>query len=198
MRLFVALDLSDAVRQRLGNFIGDLRSLAPKVRWVEVASLHVTLKFIGEQPESRLPEFEAALARIGSKQFELMFRGCGFFPNLKAARVFWVGIEAGSELAKLASDIDTGLAEVGVEQERRSFNPHITLARARGGSGAPGRRRTDLPNSDFAVLQERLASLQGAEFGAMMAREFFLYRSQLSSRGSIYTKLARFPLTGGN
>jgi 2'-5' RNA ligase len=70
----------------------------------------------------------------------------------------------------------------------------LTLARTRGGSGAPGRRKDDKFNRQFARLQEFLATHPAAEFGTMTAREFFLYRSQLSSKGSQYTKIARFDL----
>jgi 2'-5' RNA ligase len=196
MRLFVALDLDDAVRERIRYFMSDMRSLARNVRWVATESLHVTLKFIGEQPESKLQEFQTALSRVAGEEFELTFRDCGFFPNPKSARVFWVGIEAGPELSKLAGDIDSSLSDVGIEKEKRAFSPHLTLARARGGSGAPGRQGTDHANRDFAGIQKRLANLQVPEFGTMTAREFYLYRSQLSNQGSLYTRLARLPLLG--
>ena len=198
MRLFVALDLPDDVRERIHDFVSQVRPLAANVRWVGPESLHVTLKFMGEQPESRLDEFETALSHVQGKEFELTFRGCGFFPNRKSARVFWVGIEAGEQLSKLASEVDSRLAAVGIEKEKRAFSPHLTLARAKGGSGAPGRQKGDGPNQSFAAVQKHLAGVASLEFGTMTAREFFLYRSQLSSQGSRYTKIARFPLFGSN
>ncbi len=87
--------------------------------------------------------------------------------------------------------IDDSLEKIGIAKENRIFSPHLTLARARGGSGAPGRHKGDKPNRQFAKLQEFLAKRPAPEFGSMTAREFFLYRSQLSSQGSQYTKIAR-------
>jgi 2'-5' RNA ligase len=86
------------------------------------------------------------------------------------------------------------LAKIGIVQEDRAFSPHLTLARTRGGSGAPGRHKEDKPNRQLAKLQEFLGTHAAPDFGTMTAREFFLYRSQLSSKGSQYTKIARFEL----
>lgn len=196
MRLFVALDLAEDIRERISRFIEELRPLAPAVRWVSAESLHVTLKFIGEVPDASVSEVEAALGRISSAEFNVAFRGCGFFPTAKSARVFWAGIEAGPELGQLAADVELALEPLGIEREKRGFNPHLTLARLGGGSGAPGRLRDDQPNRNFATVQKHLAEMAAPEFGSMTAREFFLYRSQLSPQGSRYSKLARFPLGG--
>jgi RNA 2',3'-cyclic 3'-phosphodiesterase len=192
MRLFVALDIDDEIRRKIGEFLHEVCGLAPQARWVTSESLHVTLKFIGEKPEEMVPDIQAALQSISGEPFPVSFRGCGFFPNPKSARVFWVGIEADSGLATLAKAVASRLVELGIPEEKREFSPHLTLARAAGGSGAPAWRKGDRPNRQFAALQSRLAA--PCDFGTMTAGEFFLYRSQLSPKGSRYTKIARFPL----
>ncbi|PYV48834.1 MAG: RNA 2',3'-cyclic phosphodiesterase [Acidobacteria bacterium] len=194
MRIFVALDLDQSIRQRIETFVQQIRSNAPDVRWIGSDSLHVTLKFIGEVTEDTIPRIEGALAAIHSESFQLRFAGTGFFPAPRSARVFWIGIAASDALSNLAGRIDDALAEVGIEKEGRAFSPHLTLARARGGSGAPGPRKGDKPNRQFAKLQDFLTAHPAQDFGTMTAREFFLYRSQLSSKGSQYTKLAHFDL----
>ena len=194
MRLFVALDLAEEIRERIHQFIVQMRPLAPAVRWVSAESLHVTLKFIGELPDAKVNEAESALAQVFGASFPVSFRGSGFFPTAKSARVFWVGIEARPELGRLAADIETALEPLGIAREKRGFNPHLTLARIKGGSSAPARRHNDKPNRDFAQVQEHLAKITNPEFGMMTAQEFFLYRSQLSSQGSRYSKLVRFSL----
>ena len=195
MRLFVALDIDDAIRERIRGFVNDLRALAPNVRWVSPESLHITLKFIGEQPEPMVSAIEAALARVSAPSMRISFSGCGFFPNAKSSRVFWIGVDGAAKLTQLAKHIEDALAARGIEQEKRGFSPHLTLARASGGSGAPGRQKGDSPNQSFAAVQERLAEIPSPEFGTMTAREFFLYQSHLSSQGSRYTKMARFVLS---
>jgi len=108
--------------------------------------------------------------------------------------VFWIGIQGGETLARLALEVDHALETVGVTREAHAYTPHLTLARGAAGSGAPRHRSDDRQNEQFARLQQKLASLT-TEFGTMSAREFFLYQSQLSPKGSRYTKIARFGLS---
>jgi 2'-5' RNA ligase len=194
MRLFVALDIDKAIRDRIALFIEGIQPFAPNARWVKPESLHVTLKFIGEQPEPALEKIKAALKGLSSGPLELDFQGHGFFPTPKSARVFWLGIGAGPELSSLAAAVDNAAASLGIAEEDRPYSPHLTLARGPGGSGSPRRQRHDRPDRVFERLQEKLAALPSPEFGTMTAREFFLYQSQLSPKGSKYTKLARFDL----
>lgn len=156
--------------------------------------MHVTLKFIGEQPDGKVEEIQRELTNVSARTAEIQFRGYGFFPTPKSARVFWIGMESGSEIVSLAAAIDERTSSLGIPKEERKFSPHLTLARASGRSGAPRWRKGDRPNPVFEVLQERLSKLPTPEFGTMTPREFFLYQSQLSPKGSTYTKLERFSL----
>ena len=97
MRLFVALDIDDAIRDRIARFLDGVRGFAPDARWVRPESLHVTLKFIGEESEEDVEKIKRTLETIAAESVELNFRGYGFFPGARAPRVFWVGIEGGSE-----------------------------------------------------------------------------------------------------
>lgn len=196
MRLFVALDVDDEIRQRIARFAEGVQGFAPDARWVKPESVHVTLKFIGEQPDAEVARITESLRTIKARGTQIHFYGYGFFPTVKSARVFWVGMESGSELVSLAAAIDQKTLALGIPKEERAFSPHLTLGRAGGHSGAPGRTKGDRPNRVFERLQERLAALPEPEFGRMTAREFFLYQSQLSPKGSKYTKLARFALQG--
>ncbi|HZC22762.1 MAG TPA: 2'-5' RNA ligase family protein, partial [Candidatus Binatia bacterium] len=64
MRLFLALDIDDAIRERIARFVDGVRNFAPDIRWVKPESLHVTLKFIGEQPEAALDRIKQAMAQV--------------------------------------------------------------------------------------------------------------------------------------
>lgn len=194
MRLFVALDIDDDIGERIARFVEGVRNFAPDARWMKPESLHVTLKFIGEQPDASLEAIKQALNSIDGTSTQIDFRGFGFFPTPKSARVFWVGMSAGPQLAALVVAIDDKLSALGIAKENRSFSPHLTLARGPGGSGSPRRRKEDRPNRVFSYLQEKLSALPEPEFGTMTPREFLLYQSRLSPKGSTYTKLARFPL----
>lgn len=195
MRIFVALDIDAAIRERIQRFMEGVHEFAPDARWVRAESLHVTLKFIGEKPAEAVEAIKQTLAGIRSASFEFTIRSYGFFPTPRSARVFWIGIEAGENLTKLEIAVDEATATLGIPKEDHPFSPHLTLARGGGRSGAPGWRKGDGPNKNFQLLQEKLAALPAPEFGTMAAREFFLYESQLLRGGARYTKIARFALS---
>jgi 2'-5' RNA ligase len=179
MRIFIALDIPAEVRARLTEYMERARPLAPQARWARVEGLHVTLKFVGHVSDERVEQIKTALASIQSASFTVRFEGIGFFPNPKAARVFWAGVDGGNELPRLASAIDAVLEKLGVERETKPYHPHLTFART---SSRPLRE-----------LQPLLADTP-PHFGTMTAREFFLYQSQPQRGGSKYTKLERFGL----
>lgn len=106
MRLFTGVDLPEEVRERLERLLMHLRPTA-HLKWSPVYNLHVTLKFIGEYPEEKLPELEAALHSVPPRApVRAEVKGLGWFPNPHHPRVFWVAVHAGGELAALAHDID--------------------------------------------------------------------------------------------
>jgi 2'-5' RNA ligase len=194
MRTFIALDIDHAIRQRIQRFVEGVSGFAPDARWLRPESLHVTLKFIGEKPIEAVEEIKRVLAKIQSDPVEIAFRGYGFFPTAKAARVFWLGIESGPALAALATSIDDATFTLGIPKENHVFSPHLTLARGGKGSGAQSRHKGDALNQNFRLLQEKLAVFPIPDFGTMSFHEFFLYESHLSPGGSRYSKIATFAL----
>jgi 2'-5' RNA ligase len=180
MRLFTALDLPLDVAQNLDDLLRRLRPTA-RIQWSPLSNLHVTTKFIGEWPEPRLGELTSTLAALPPAQpIPIRIRRVGFFPNPHSPRIFWCGIEAPG-LPELAAATDSATAGLGVPRETHPFSPHLTLARIR--SQAP-----------LQPLREAIAALVSLEFGGFEARAFFLYESVLQPGGSVYTKLAEFPL----
>src|SRR5271168_4978299 len=106
MRIFIALDIDDSIRERIQRFMEGVHGFAPDARWVRPESLHVTLKFIGEKSADAVDQIKQALSGIRAEPFDVTFRGYGFFPTPKSARVFWVGIESAAPLARLATTVD--------------------------------------------------------------------------------------------
>jgi 2'-5' RNA ligase len=182
MRLFIGLDLPAAVVSELALLVDRLRPSA-RIHWSAPANLHITTKFIGEWPDERVGEIEKALATLPPfPPLPIAIRRLGFFPNPHSPRVFWCGIVAPAELAALAVATDDALASLGVAREQRAFSPHLTLARI----------KEQVP---LQPLREAIAALASLEFGEFTAASFYLYRSQLRPTGSVYTKLAEFPLS---
>jgi 2'-5' RNA ligase len=199
MRIFVALDIPETIRNSITRFSAGLQGFAPDARWVGPETFHITLKFIGEQSPHDVEQLKHVLANVKMESFNVSFRGYGVFPNPKAARVFWVGIHADERLAQLAGVVDAATAQLGIPREQNAFRPHLTLARARGASGSPHQRLGGKPSgarSPFSLVQEKLQGIVEPEFGTMTATEFFLYESKLSPKGAQYFKLERFPLNG--
>jgi 2'-5' RNA ligase len=179
MRLFIALDIPQDVRERISAYVERVRSLCADARWARVEGLHVTLKFIGEIPDARVPEITRILAGIKARPFDVTFDNVGFFPSPRSPRVFWIGVDAGEELPRLAEAVSEAVAAIGIPREDKAYSPHLTLARA----GSRGN------------LKALTSSIEGEAFGTMTAQEFYLYRSQLGRGGSKYTKLERFELS---
>jgi 2'-5' RNA ligase len=185
VRLFVALEIPSEVRKNLGELMELLRAISKEPRWVRPGNLHITLKFLGEMPETKLDAVRTALAQTRSEQpVNLEFRGLGFFPNEKHPRVFWVGIEASTNLTKLAGDIEGAMEKLGIPREHRPFSPHLTLARF---------ERPGLPEK----LRSAIAENAQREFGALRTNEFQLIQSKLKPSGAEYTTLASFPFAAG-
>src|ERR1700690_1310132 len=117
MRTFIALDVDDAIRERIARFMEGVHGFAPDARWVRPESIHVTLKFIGEKPPEAVEKIKEHLKALKAQAFELSFRGYGFFPTAKAPRVFWIGIDTGPALEFLAVGIDDAMSSVGIPKE---------------------------------------------------------------------------------
>jgi len=179
MRLFVGIDLTAEVKRSLSALIGALRPTA-RLKWSPVENLHITTKFIGDWPEARLGELTAALRNLPPRRpIHIAIQGLGWFPNPRAPRVFWTGMEADAGLAELARETDTALARVGVAAEKRAFSPHLTLARI--GDPVP-----------LVHLLGAISALPSDQFGEFTADRFYLYLSELRPAGSVYTKLEEF------
>ena len=189
MRLFVALDIDEAIQQKLDDYVRTLQPRLPGVRFVRSNTYHVTLKFLGEVRDA--DAVADACARFTPRALRLRLAGVGFFPNARAPRVFWAGISAPPTLPGLARSINQSLEALDFPPEHE-FHPHLTLAR--NGSGRRRPVRGERPPEAFAQLAGIVASSPAPEFGTMTAREFFLYESRLSSSGPSYHKLDAFSL----
>jgi len=180
MRLFVALEISSTVRENLAELLNTLRAASPQTRWVRPENLRITLKFIGEVPETKLAAIRAALAQVRSEHaVTLDFRGLGFFPNEKHPRVLWAGIEASPNLKTLAADIEKAMGALGIASEQRPFSPHLTLARFE------SQRLTD-------NLQAAIQENAGRDFGSLGSNQFHLIESKLKPSGAEYTTVESF------
>jgi RNA 2',3'-cyclic 3'-phosphodiesterase len=177
MRLFVALDLPWELRQRVAALSG---GGIPGARWVPPENYHLTLRFIGETPGHRAEEVDMALASLRARGFSLTLAGLGTFTKGGRSTALWVGVERNSQLDHLQNKIETALQRIGLEPERRRFQPHVTLAR--------------LDN----VAEGKLVSFVQAHnlFRAepLPVEHFTLFSSLLGKEASVYTAEVEYAL----
>jgi RNA 2',3'-cyclic 3'-phosphodiesterase len=187
MRLFVALEIPETVREKLAAIRSKFPKPESQMRWVRAGNFHVTLKFIGEVPEEKIRHITEALRTIQrDSPMQLYFRGLGWYWNAKGFGMLFGKIENGDSFAALAGQVDRCLLPLGIPPQDREYLPHLTLARC---TSLQQQSRSRVPADILAVTKE----VGGFEFGAVRAQEFHLIESKLRPGGSKYLTLASFP-----
>jgi 2'-5' RNA ligase len=199
MRLFVAVDLPDearqaiAVRQKL--WAGRLSKSKDGLKLIDPSRMHLTLLFIGEVPEARVPAIvESMNAPSGMAPFDVTLGGVGVFPPRGAPRVLWIGITEGAAcLERLQHEIAERVHTVDIVFDDRPFHPHLTLGRWR---DADRRRPSEVRRSTPERLRSDVAALERSDrIASVRVTRATLYQSRLSSSGPAYTTLAHATLT---
>jgi len=190
IRTFVAIELPADSKRGLASIIEGLkRQSAAPVKWVGVSGIHLTLKFLGQIPITRVEEIKRALATAcaGTAPLRLGIATLGSFPGNSQPRVIWAGLSGDvGGLSELASQIDVNLASLGFPEESRPFTPHLTIGRVR--PEAAPRARSELGTAVLSARQPR-----GLPF---IAHSVSLMQSQLRPQGAVYTCLSSLPLQG--
>ena len=184
IRTFIAIEIAPAIIDRLTTVQQQLRRTAAQVAWTRPEGVHLTLKFLGNVPEERLPALGEALGHVAQHYtpFPLRVEGIGGFPNLRHPRVLWAGIGEGqAPVSALAREVDETLTALGFPREERPFSPHLTLGRVKSPDG-------------LAPLLALLATQADSQFGEMRVEAVSLMRSDLLPQGAKYTELYRVAL----
>lgn len=134
MRLFLALDLDGDAKAALAAATEPLRAQAPELSWTAAPKMHLTLRFLGEQPDDAPSRIAPAMDEVARahRTFAMRLRHAGAFPNFRRARVVWMGVEPDPRLELLHHDVELACDRLGFGLEGRPFRPHVTLARVRG------------------------------------------------------------------
>jgi len=180
MRVFIAIELSESIKDDLSQIQSHLKYSGADVKWVDRNNIHLTLKFLGETSEEKIPYIKKTLDRLGElfDPFEISLKNAGAFPNIESPSVLWVGLDKGSkESTKLAVQIDEELSKIGLNKESRPFGAHLTIGRVRS-----AKNKTALADKLSAVIIPFSTN-------HLSVTSIVLLQSTLTTSGPIYTKL---------
>ena len=188
IRAFVTIELPSDILAELERVAQELRDAKVSgVRWVRPEGIHLTLKFLGDIPPESVDTVSQALGRCVSTRapFELRLSDLGVFPNLRAPRVIWIGLDGAlGPLLDLQRAVEDELEGLRFPRERRDFSPHLTLGRVREG----------IPPAQRKGIGGDIASSTVEADGELAVRELSLMRSILMPSGTVYTRLYAVPL----
>ena len=181
LRLFVAIEIPEAVKDAVEEVFAPWREAFPKARWVPRQNLHVTLKFLGRTWPRLVDWVPAQVGAVAADvlPFAAKLQGVGSFPSAKRGRALWAGFENADQIGALAAEIEEALVDE-FPAEKRAFHPHLTVARSDPPLKLPaGYSGTELESDDWEV------------------DHVVLFRSQLGRPAPRYEPLARFSLGAG-
>lgn len=171
------------VKSKLGLLEEELKKASADIKWVEHNNIHLTVKFLGSVNEEDISMIVNIMQEICKKYkpFNLEIKGIGMFPVTRHPRVLWVGAEADEVIESLQREIEQGMTKVGIKEEDREFNPHLTLGRFKTTKGKEALLNIiDLHKKD--------------SFGILNVSSIALMRSDLSPSGARYSRVAEVPL----
>jgi RNA 2',3'-cyclic 3'-phosphodiesterase len=184
MRLFIAIELPLEIKQGLAKMQEQLKGGGAGASWTKPEGIHLTLKFLGETPESQVPEILQTLAAAvrGTGKFRVDVAGAGAFPNARNPRVLWIGVAGDLEkLQALQASVEEALRKLGFEPEDRKFSPHLTLARI----------KYLRPRDNW---QTAIGKISDVNLGGFDADHVSLMKSELKPSGAVYTEMGRVEL----
>lgn len=187
LRTFIAVELASSVLGKASQLIKVLQGAGADVNWVKSPHMHLTLKFLGDVPETETPDICRVVAEAAGtvEPFEIVCRGVGAFPDIQNPRTIWLGFSQGvEELRELQSAIDSALKkEMGFGKEQRRFHPHLTLGRVK-----------RLDETTRAALETLLAKNADFDGDLSVIEEVVVFASFLGRHGPTHEALGRAPL----
>ena len=204
LRAFIAVELNDEIRSAISALQGrvrgelqkELSKFSPDARlqWVKPQSIHLTLKFLGDIREDQVQAIGEAMTAALNPQaaFSLNLGGLGVFPDSRAPRVLWIGLEPASSvplsaITALAGAVEQAMADLHFPREAKPFTPHLTLARIKECNREIGKALSN------AGLLETTRTI-----GTLPVHSVSLIKSLLQPSGAVYDRLREVPLRGSD
>ncbi len=181
IRSFIAFDIdNDSILNRLAAAQKMLIQTNADLKLVEPKNIHVTVRFLGLISPDMVEKVHVAMKNIKFTPFNIQLSGLGVFPTINYPRVVWAGITDGAQqLKSIFEQLEPQIHDLGFAPDPNGFSPHLTIARVR--SGANKQRLVDL-------VQRQ----ENYDFGNIRADCLRLKKSQLSSKGPMYSTLKEY------
>lgn len=185
IRAFLALEPPENVLQEISRLQEKLkREISGRISWTRPQGQHLTLKFFGDISKEDIHNISSAVQKrtVSEQKLNLKIEKIGVFPDARKPRVLWCGITGDAEkLINLQKKLDSDFAAIGFPAEDRPFKAHLTLARIKDPRETSG-------------ISEALKKHSAFTAGEFTGEKLFLFQSNLSQQGAVYTKLAEFAL----
>ncbi len=183
IRAFIAVRIEADMVQKISEAQSQLKRNLGGIRWVRKENLHLTLKFLGQVEENRITPIMTALeeALRAIPRFTMSGRGIGVFPDIKTARILWVGLKS-EKLSSLATAVEVAVETIGFKREKRDFSPHLTIGRWRSFKG------------QSEQLKQEVERWKDYNFGESQVEETVFFQSILKPQGAEYSPLGIIPL----
>jgi RNA 2',3'-cyclic 3'-phosphodiesterase len=182
MRLFVAAIIPNFALEKMLDVQESLKSgFGNSIRWTKPTAIHLTLKFLGEVPDIKIPAIWKSLEEVclDAPGFYVDCSKIGVFPNLRLPKVIWLGLIIPAGLFQLQKEMDKSLVHFGIQKEEREFSPHLTL----------GRVNSLMTNTEMSFLKERITEFSKETITSFKIDKISLIKSDLKPSGPIYTVL---------
>jgi len=188
IRSFLAIELPEEIKERLGEIQSILKPLSSGISWVKPGNIHLTLKFLGNVQIGMIPKINEKIEEVTRQTlpFSLWMEGSGAFPHIKRPNVIWMGIKGDlAQLNLLQRGVEERLEDLGFPREHKDFRPHLTIGRVRN-------------LKKLGDLKIGIEKFMGERSNPFQVKEVVLFKSQLNPGGAVYTKLETFPFGGEN
>ena len=188
LRTFIAVPFPTEIIIKIAKITAYLQTQTPNkaLKWVAPENMHLTIKFLGDVLEERIPELTQCVQDALQNQtlFTVTIEGMGMYPNARQPRVVWLGIKDEGNLKLIHHELAKTLQGFDPEPEKRAFSPHLTIARVRQNGG----------HDTVRQIGEVLSQFKVDSLGSFEVQTVHIFKSDLTPRGPIYTSLFALPL----
>jgi 2'-5' RNA ligase len=184
MRLFISIEIPDAIKNNIEKLIKELGTHLTPIKWVDKKNLHLTIKFLGEVDGSRIEELKGltkeSIGEMG--KLSISIKGIGVFPDSMHPRMIWVGLGNGlAKVREVSQKVEKLLSSKGFREEENEFTPHLAI----------GRIKSEI---NIISLKRFMDENKDMDLGSFDAENLSIVKSTLKPTGPVYEIIGQVKL----